>query len=208
VTGIIGLYQPGSTSVHRLPAGWKILAVFGGGTLVMLADQPVALAIASGCVGLLYGVARIPWRVALAHARPVVPVLALLWVAQWLTAGAGAATLGLLRLATVIMLAALVTLTTRMSEMVAVMEATLRPLRRVGVRTERVALAVSMTLRFIPLLSQVVHEVHEAQRARGLERNLLALAVPVVVRALHTAEQVADAIDARSHGSPSEGWSR
>ena len=34
-----------------------------------------------------------------------------------------------------------------------------------------------------------------------LNGNLLALAVPVVVRALHTAEQVADAIDARSPGT-------
>jgi biotin transport system permease protein len=101
----------------------------------------------------------------------------------------------------VIMLATLVTLTTRVSEMVAVMDAALRPLHRVGVRTDKVSLAISMTLRFIPLLTQVVQEVREAQRARGLDRNLLALAVPVLVRALHTAEQVAEAVDARSHGT-------
>ena len=197
----VGLYRPGRTPVHRLPAAWKVLAVFGGGTLVVLADDPVALALAGGGVVVLYGVARIPWRVALAQARPVAPMLAVLWAAQWVTAGATVAGLVLLRLVTVIMLATLVTLTTRVSHMVAVMDSALRPLHRVGVRTDKISLAISMTLRFIPLLTQVVREVREAQRARGLDRNLLALAVPVLVRALHTAEQVAEAVDARSHGT-------
>jgi len=200
MTAGVGLYQPGRTPVHRVPAGYKLLAVFGGGSVVLLVDDPVPLAVAVSCVGVLYGVARIPWRVALAHARPVVPVLALLWAAQWATAGVEVATVAVLRLFTVVLLATLLTLTTRVSEMVAALEAALRPLRHLGVRTERLSLAISMTLRFIPLLTEVVAQVREAQRARGLDRNLLALAVPVLVRALHTAEQVAEAIDARSHG--------
>jgi biotin transport system permease protein len=102
-----------------------------------------------------------------------------------------------LRLVTVILLAMLVTLTTRVSEMVHVIERALSPLERLGVQTGKVSLAISMTLRFIPLLIQVGNEVREAQRARGLERNMLALAVPMLVRALRTAEQTAEAIDAR-----------
>jgi biotin transport system permease protein len=85
--------------------------------------------------------------------------------------------------------------------MVDVVERALRPLARLGIRTDKVSLAISMTMRFIPLLTQVAHQVREAQRARGLERNLIALAVPILVRALHTADQVAEAIDARSHGA-------
>ena len=61
-----------------------------------------------------------------------------------------------------------------------------------------VSLALSLTLRFIPVLAQVVQDVQEAQRARGLERNLVALAAPVIVRTLKMADDVADAIDARS----------
>ena len=87
--------------------------------------------------------------------------------------------------------------------MVRVMERALHPFERFGIQTAKVSLAISMTLRFIPLLTQVAHEVREAQRARGLERNMLALAVPMLVRTLHTAEQVAEAIDARSHGGSS-----
>lgn len=194
----VGLYLPGRTPVHRVSATWKVLAVFAGGTLVVLVDEPRTLGVACGGVGLLYGLARIPWRVALAQVRPVLPVLVVLCAVQWLTAGVAAAGIVGLRLMTMIMLAALVTLTTRVSDMVRVIERALGPLERVGVRTSKVSLAISMTLRFIPLLTQVGYEVREAQRARGLERNMVALAVPLLVRALHTAEQMAEAIDARS----------
>jgi biotin transport system permease protein len=131
----------------------------------------------------------------------MLPVLAVLCAAQWLTTGATAAAIVVLRLVALIMLATLVTLTTRVSDMVGVIERALLPLARLGIRTDKVSLAISMTLRFIPLLAEVAHQVREAQRARGLERNLLALGLPVLVRALHTAEQVAEALDARSQGA-------
>lgn len=196
-----GPYQPGRTPIHRLAAAWKVLAVFLGGTLILLIDAPVALGGAGCCVGLLYGIARIGWRVAWAQVRPMLPVLAVLYAVQWLTTDATTAGIVILRLATVVLLATLVTLTTRVSDMVDALEQALRPLARLGIRTDKISLAISMTLRFIPLLTQVAHQVREAQRARGLERNLIALAVPVMVRALHTAEQVAEAIDARSQGA-------
>jgi biotin transport system permease protein len=193
----VGLYVPGRTPIHRMSATWKVVAVFAGGTLVVATDDPRVLGVAGGCVCLLYGVARIRWRVALGQVRPVLPVLLVLCAVQWLTGGVASAVLVGLRLVAVILLAMLVTLTTRVSDMVRVIERALSPLERLGVQTGKVSLAISMTLRFIPLLTRVGHEVREAQRARGLERNVLALAVPMLVRALHTAEQVAEAIDAR-----------
>ena len=42
-------------------------------------------------------------------------------------------------------------------------------------------------------------EVREAQRARGLERSLVALTVPIVVRMLKMSDDIAAAIDARSY---------
>lgn len=196
-----GLYVPGGSVVHRAPPAAKLLAVFAGGTLLLATTDLRALAAAAAGVVVLYGLARIPWRVALAQVRPVLPLLVVLCAVQWAFAGGVAAAAVGLRLLALIMLAALVTLTTRVSDMVRVVERALRPLRRVGVPTDKVSLAISMTLRFIPLLSRVVAEVREAQRARGLERSMLALAVPVLVRTLAMADQVAEAIDARSAGA-------
>lgn len=198
---IAGLYHPGQSAVHRLPAAVKVLVVFSGGPLLFLTADLRVTGLASAGVAALYGVARIPWRVAAAQVRPVVVMLVILGAAQWFTAGGTTAALVCLRLATLILLAALATLTTRVSDMVQVVERALRPLEHVGVPTAKISLAISMALRFIPLLTRVVDEVREAQRARGLERNMLALAVPVLVRALHTADQMAEAIDARTGGA-------
>jgi biotin transport system permease protein len=195
-----GLYHPGDSAVHRLPAAAKVLTVFTGGTLLFLTADLVVVGAALAAVGAAYALARIPWRVAAAQVRPVIVVLLALGAVQWLTAGGAAAALVCLRLVTLILLAALTTLTTRVSEMVQVVERALHPLERVGVPAAKISLAISMALRFIPLLTRVVEEVREAQRARGRDRTMLALAVPVLVRALHTADQMAQAIDARSGG--------
>lgn len=196
-----GLYLPGASVIHRTPPAAKLLAVFAGGTLLLATTDLRVLAAAAAGVGVLYGLAGIGWRAALAQLRPVLLMLAVLCAVQWLFAGAPAAAAVGLRLLALVMLATLVTLTTRVSDMVRVVERALRPLGRVGVPTDKVSLAISMTLRFIPLLSRVVWEVREAQRARGLERSMLALAVPVLVRTLAMADQVAEAIDARSCGA-------
>lgn len=65
---------------------------------------------------------------------------------------------------------------------------------------EQIALAISLCLRFIPLVRAVLAEVGEAQRARGPDRNLKAILVPLVVRVLKTADDVSQAIHARSFG--------
>lgn len=198
---IAGMYHPGHSVVHGLPAAGKVLAVVLGGTLLFGTADVRVIGLALAGVAALHGVARIPWRVAAAQVRPVVIVLLILGAAQWLTVGGAAAVVVCLRLLALILLAALATLTTRVSDMVLAVEGALRPLERVGVPTAKISLAISMALRFIPLLTRVVGEVREAQQARGLERNMLALTIPVLVRALHTADQMAEAIDARSGGA-------
>ncbi|CFN71313.1 cobalt transport protein [Bordetella pertussis] len=52
-------------------------------------------------------------------------------------------------------------------------------------------------MRFIPEIWRNYQEIREAQAARGLGAHPLALLVPLVVRTLKRAEEVAQAIDAR-----------
>ena len=53
-------------------------------------------------------------------------------------------------------IAALVTLTTRVTEMLDVCQRLLRPLRRFGVDPDRVGLVLALTIRCIPLLVDIV----------------------------------------------------
>ena len=96
------------------------------------------------------------------------------------------------------MFASLVTLTTKTSDLLASLERAMQPLRPIGVNPEKVSLAISMVLRFIPVISTVASEIRDAQRARGLDQSIVAMVVPLIIRTLKMADDVADAIDARS----------
>ena len=107
-----------------------------------------------------------------------------------------AAALMALRLVLAVALAALYTLTTPVSATLDAMQALLRPFRR-WVDADRVGLALALAIRCVPLLAELVREVLEARKARGAEGSILALAVPVIVRALRTAEHLGEALIAR-----------
>lgn len=105
----------------------------------------------------------------------------------------------MLRFAVLILFASLVSLTTRVSDMIAALEIGLRPLAFVGLNPAKVGLALSLAIRFIPVIAGQLTEIREAQRVRGLNRSILAAAVPLIVRTLKIAGAVADATEARSY---------
>jgi biotin transport system permease protein len=94
-------------------------------------------------------------------------------------------------------LAALVTLTTRVTAMLDAFVRVLAPLRHVGVDPDRVALVLALTVRCIPLLAGIVHDVADARRARGLGWSVRALVTPAVIRALRSADALGEALIAR-----------
>lgn len=194
----LGLYVPGNSLLHRLSPGPKLLAMVAAILAVtILVRQPWQLAPVAGVVVLAYAVARIPARVALTQLRPLLWVLLFIGVFQVVFTGWARAVVVCGTILVAFALAALVTLTTRVSDMLDTISRALRPLRRLGIDPERAALVLAMTLRCIPLLTGIVQQVSDARKARGLGFSLRALAVPVVVSALMTAEAMGDALAAR-----------
>jgi biotin transport system permease protein len=184
--------------LHKLPVWLKLLTLLIAGSTLFLVTDWRWLTGFCAAVLILYAIAGIGWRVLWARLRPLVFVLLALFAAQLLIGDANHAVAMVLRFMTLVLLATLVSLTTRTSEMVAALEDALRPLARFGIDPEQISLVISLTLRFIPVLGERVTQIREAQRARGLDRNILALAVPLLLHCLRMADAVADAIDARS----------
>ncbi|WP_349370297.1 energy-coupling factor transporter transmembrane protein EcfT [Salinarimonas sp.] len=194
---MIALYRPGDSPIHRLPAGVKLLALALAGTGLMLVSAPSALAAALAAALALYPAARLPLRDAVATLRPLLSILAILFLLQGLLVSWEAGAALALRFCALILAAALVTLTTPASAMIDAVARALAPLRPLGVAPERVALALSLAIRFVPVLAATASAIREAQAARGLGSSPLALAVPLIVRTLATAEAAAEAIEAR-----------
>ncbi|MCG6122399.1 MAG: energy-coupling factor transporter transmembrane protein EcfT [Microvirga sp.] len=196
---MLGLYHDAESPAHRLPAGAKILVLIVGAALILNASDWRVIALAGLAITGAFALARIPARLAIAQIRPALWILGAIFVFHALIGDWRQGALITSRFVLVLGLASLVTLTTRVSDMMAAIETALTPLRPLGVKPATVALCLSMAIRFVPVLANEAAAVREAQRARGLERSLTALASPLILRALRMADTVAEALHARGY---------
>ncbi|MDR7302976.1 energy-coupling factor transporter transmembrane component T family protein [Haloactinomyces albus] len=193
----LGLYQPGTSVLHRAAAGWKFLALLAFAVLIFVVHSPMGLGVTVLAVALAYLVARLPPRRCWQVVRLLVPVLVFVFAAQWWLLGFDSAAVVCLRLLAALGAANLFTLTTRVDDLVGAVERGLRPIRRFGLRPERIGLLVGLTLQAVAALSMIAGETREAQRARSAERSLPAFAVPFLVRTLRHADELGEALAAR-----------
>lgn len=190
-------YITGNSVLHRASPALKIVGLAVYCTVVFMFEGWRPLAVAGLLLSGGYGIAGLGWRHILQGIRPAIPVLAAVFLFQWLTVDLSLAAFILIRFACLILAAHLVTTTTRSSEFVDGIMRLLRSAPR-WVPAAQIALSVSLALRFIPMIRAIFNEIRMAQRARGLDKSLLALLVPLMVRTLKSGDQIADAIRARS----------
>jgi biotin transport system permease protein len=194
---MLGLYVPGTSPLHRLPAGAKLIGLAAAGAALALVDGWAVPAVVLAATVVAGASAGLPLRAGLAAFRGPALLLAVLFAVQAVLAGWEAAAATVLALAALIALAVLVTLTTPPSAMISAFQRALAPLRPLGVHPGKVGFTLALTIRLVPVLFGIAREVIDAQRARGLGRNPLALAVPIVIRALRLADTLSEAIIAR-----------
>lgn len=197
---MIQLYRPGTSAVHRLPAAVKLAVLAATAVALSLAPpDPWIIGVALAAVFSLYGLARFP---------PIVPatelwrlrwIVLVLGAALWILVGPLTAWINTGRVVALVLLAGLLTLTTRTGELLAVLHAVLRPLRRCRVDVEAVAMTVSLAITMVPVVAGFADQVREAQRARGARLGIRWI-VPLMVRTLRHADDVGDALAARGLG--------
>lgn len=196
---MLGLYLHRQSPVHSLPAGAKLLALFAAATGLFYLVDPLAQLAVALTLPALFALARLSPAIWWGQLRPLMLLLAILFLAQgflgdWLMACAIT-----LRAASLMLLAALVTLTTRADDMIDAVERVLRLARPIGVNPAKVSLMMVLTIRLVPVLVSVVEEIRTAQRARGAERSGIALLVPLMVKILRLGDQLAEALEARGY---------
>ncbi|MGJ9425562.1 energy-coupling factor transporter transmembrane component T family protein [Nesterenkonia halotolerans] len=199
---MIPLYRPGDSTLHRMPVGAKFLGIFLAALAASLFREnlwvllTIWTAVLSGylCAGVgLRGLLAQLWRLKWLVVVLTVPQLIFLTPAE--------TGFNVSRVLAVVLLAALFTLTTATSDILAACEDALRPidrpLRRVGLSAERISLALSLTIRSVPVILSFYAEIREAQRARGMRPTPRATVMPLLVMSLRHAEETAEALAAR-----------
>ena len=191
-------YFPGDSWLHRMAAGWKLaLLMLAGAGLMWVHDwriQAIALFVVLCLLQQSGAHTRQLWR----HISTLSwLVLALVLFTAWAQSPMAALEVAL-RMSALILAALLVSMTTPIAQMMDVVIWLLQPLQKLGwINSERVALVFGLTLRLIPELSLQWHEIREAQAARGLKVSPLTMGVPMLLRTLKRAQDIAEALDAR-----------
>lgn len=196
----LGSYRTGRGPLHRLRPGAKLAGLFLLAIAIMATSGAwwttgwlalsVALALLSGLRG------RDFWRVARGFTLIAVPLFAFqAWQHGWVH---GFTIVG--NLLALILAASAVTASTATSDMLDTVAWLLRPLARLGIDPDRIALAFSLTITAIPSILAVAREAQQAARARGLERSLRARIVPLVLRTVAHAQATGEALAARGIG--------
>jgi biotin transport system permease protein len=197
---LFGIYQPGTTFLHRMPAGAKLLAMAAISVVTVVFRSPATSVALLAVVIVLLIVARVRLGVLLRTLRGLLVVMTLITAYQvWQQGWAHAVTV-VGALVGLILLATVLTVTTSVDEMLDTVTRAVRPFRRFGVDPDMVALAFSLMIRGIPTTIELASETRQAAMARGLERNPRALVTPMVLRTVAHARATGEALHARGVG--------
>ena len=195
---MLTLTSPVETALHGVRAGVKLAALCGFTVLLFGLRAPWAIALAALIpAGLIASGGPQFARQALRLLRPLWPFLLLLGLWHGWTGDMAQGLAIALRLVTAVAAANLVTMTTRLSDMLAVVEALLQPLARFGLPPRRAALVFALVIRFIPVLADRLTRIAEAFTARSRRPARWRVLVPATLAALDDADHVAEALRAR-----------
>src|SRR5665648_356693 len=190
-------YQPGTSPLHRSGAGRKLFGLLVFSTVLVALQSPVTVLVGVVLVAGLYVVGGFGLRMLASQAWPLRWIVLFLfpfqcWTAGWQVAVGVVGTLVVAGLG-----AALISPTTRVTDLLDVIARLFEPARALGVDPDRVALLLALTIRAVPVIAGTLHEARDARRARGLEHSTRALVTPIVVRTIRHADRVGEALAAR-----------
>ncbi|MFD1859480.1 CbiQ family ECF transporter T component [Aeromicrobium camelliae] len=196
----LGMHRPGTSPLHRLRPGTKLLGLVAF-AVVVIAVPGAGLTLALLGVALVVAViAGLTVRELAQTLRTFALIAVALFAFQAWQNGIDRGLEVVAGLLALIVAATVVTATTPTDAMVDTITRAARPWRRLGADPERIGLAFALVLAALPRMLELAHETHSAARARGLERNPRAYATPLVLRAVAQARETGAALHARGIG--------
>ncbi|MER7560591.1 energy-coupling factor transporter transmembrane protein EcfT [Nocardioides sp. NPDC126508] len=196
----VGLYRPGDTVLHRLPVGTKLLGLAVISIAIVAVRGPVpavgflVLAVVLALVG------RLDLLATVRALRAVLVIAVLVALLQWWLFTLPRAVESLLDLVSLALVALTLTVTTPTTETLDAVVRWIRPLHRIGIDPERVALTIAMAIQALPGTLTLAQETRDAARARGLGRSPRAYLTPFVIRVVARAHETGDSLKARGLG--------
>lgn len=195
---MISLSSPVRTRAHDWPAGAKLLGLCCATAGLFAIDIFLVHGLVFVLVFLVYALP--PKAFLFAGLRqlkllwPFVLIVGLwhLWTAEY---ELGATII--LRMLSAVGMANLVTMTTRLSDMIEVVKWIASPLRRIGLNSRILELAIALVIRLTPVLVERGNQLTQAWKARSNRAPGWRIILPFTVLAIDDADRVAEALRAR-----------
>ncbi|MBT3224779.1 MAG: energy-coupling factor transporter transmembrane protein EcfT [Deltaproteobacteria bacterium] len=209
-------FHSGSSFLHRLDIRFKLLILIGVNLSVALASQSGLAGLSTVLILTLWWL-RISVRRLLSEIRLFLLLLVLIfsarafstpgsplipsWTASLTTEGLQAGGLICWRLSLIVMLGLLFIYTSKPLEVKAAIQWYFRPIP--GVSGQRIALMISLMIRFIPMILELSGEISEAQRSRAIESRknplfrMKVFVLPLLEGVFKKADEMVDSMEAR-----------
>lgn len=222
----IGQYYPVSSPIHKLDPRTKILITFAYIISLFLINRFIGYAFVAVIFYAVVRISKVPLKYMLKGLKSVIFILMFTVVLNIFFTSAGnvlfewgiikvtdegliiAAKMGI-RLILLIVGSSVLTLTTSPIELTDGIESLLKPFTKIGVPAHEIAMMMSISLRFIPILLEETDKIMKAQTARGADfesgniinraKAMIPIMVPLFISAFRRAEELAMAMEARCY---------
>lgn len=195
---MISLTSPIETRAHQWPAGLKLAGLCLTTLTLFFIDNLLLQGLFFLCVAMLYALpGKVFFKYGWQQLKILWPFIFLVAVWHLWTSEIEAGAIIIIRLASTVALANLVTMTTRLSDMIDVVRFITTPLQRLGLNTRALELSMALVIRMTPVLIGKGKSLSWAWRARSNRRSGWRIILPFTVLALDDADHVAEALRAR-----------
>ncbi len=222
----IGQYYPSASAIHKLDPRTKILGVFAYIISLFFINYFIGYLMVAVCLYTLTRLSKVPLKYMFRGLKSIVFILGFTVIINMLFTTTGneifsfwiftvtddgiihALKLGI-RLVLLIIGSSLLTLTTSPIELTDGIERLLKPFSKIGVPAHEIAMMMSISLRFIPILIEETDKIMKAQMARGADfetgsimkraKAMVPIMIPLFISAFRRADELAMAMEARCY---------
>lgn len=195
---MISLTSPIRTGAHDWPAGAKLAALCASTVaLFQITSLPAHAVVLAGVMLLYLMPGRLFFLSGLSRLRMLWPFVVVVGAWHLLLGAAGDGMTIVLRMISAVGLANVVTMTTRLSDMIEVVHRLASPLRLLGFKSRALEIAIGLVIRMTPVLLGKGRTLVESWQARSRRRPGWRLILPFILLAVDDADHVAEALKAR-----------
>ena len=209
----LGRYYPVRGCIHELDPRTKLLFLLMFIISVFISPDPMVLGLTAVVLVSVIAVSRVPLSFIFRGLRFVFTIMVFMTLLNvLLLKGSWTSTFrGLYRMVSIVLASNMLTLTTKPGDISWGVEKSLSFLSPIGVPVHDIATIVSLTFRFIPILSDEAKRIMDAQKSRGAHigegklrdkaRGIMPVIIPLFISAFRRSDELSDAMDSRLYGT-------